>query len=174
MTIVILENVAFSYDAVSSIALHPTNNYSYLVDGLLALSALYTTYLLYGEITTVNDVAQILGKAVVRFWPAYAFCVLFMWILFPELSSGPMWIHGDTVERCSSSWWKNLLFINNLFSVKDTCVDFGYAVSLGAQYFVPLIILIYVARSRLFAAKVSASLKRNFTGLFKNFLWRWY
>ncbi|KAL6727555.1 hypothetical protein Aduo_009423 [Ancylostoma duodenale] len=152
-----IENVAFSYDSVPLVAAHPTNNYSYLIDGLLALSALYTTYLLYGEVSTVKDILQVLAKTLVRFWPAYAFCVLFMWILFPELSSGPMWIHGDTVERCSSSWWKNLLFINNLFGVKDTCVDFGYVVSLEAQYFVPLIVLIYLARSRLLTAKIIAT-----------------
>ncbi|VDO74726.1 unnamed protein product [Heligmosomoides polygyrus] len=103
-----IENVAFSYDAVSSVTAHLTNNYSYLVDGLLALSALYTTYLL--------------------FWPAYIFCVLFMWILFPELSAGPLWIHTDTVERCSSSWWKNILFINNFFGVKDTVCSSLYKI----------------------------------------------
>ncbi|CAJ0599688.1 unnamed protein product [Cylicocyclus nassatus] len=149
-----IENVAFSYDSIPYFAIHLTNNYSYLVDGLLALSALYTTYLLYGEVITIKDVLQTLAKALVRFWPAYAFCVLFMWHLFPELSSGPMWIHGDTVERCSSSWWKNLLFISNLYTLRDTCVDFGYVVSLEAQYFVPLIFLTHLARSRLFTAKV--------------------
>ncbi|KAJ1360698.1 hypothetical protein KIN20_019731 [Parelaphostrongylus tenuis] len=151
-----IENVAFSYDAVSSLTVHPTNNYLYLVDGLLAMSALYTTYLLYGEVSSVNDLLHVVRRALIRFWPAYAFCVLFMWILFPELSSGPLWIHTETADRCSSSWWKNLLFISNLFGVKDTCVDFGYVVSLEAQYFVPLIALIYLARTRLLVAKIIA------------------
>uniref|UniRef100_A0A158P9B6 NRF domain-containing protein n=1 Tax=Angiostrongylus cantonensis TaxID=6313 RepID=A0A158P9B6_ANGCA len=152
-----IENVAFSYDAVSSLTVHPTNNYSYLVDGLLAMSALYTTYLLYGEMSSLNDLLHIVRRTLLRFWPAYAFCVLFMWILFPELSSGPLWIHTETAERCSNSWWKNVLFINNLFGVRDTCVDFGYVVSLEAQYFVPLIALIYLARTRLLLAKIIAS-----------------
>ncbi|VDM54967.1 unnamed protein product [Angiostrongylus costaricensis] len=192
-----IENVAFSYDAVSSLTVHPTNNYSYLVDGLLAMSALYTTYLLYGEMSSVNDLLHVVRRTLLslyvalpprfrnwnpktctkmhsfaalvlvnrticylatRFWPAYAFCVLFMWILFPESSSGPLWIHTETAERCSNSWWKNILFINNLFGVRDTCVDFGYVVSLEAQYFVPLIALIYLARTRLLLAKIIASL----------------
>ncbi|PIO74635.1 hypothetical protein TELCIR_03362 [Teladorsagia circumcincta] len=127
-----IENVAFSYDAVSSLATHPTNNYSYLIDGLLALSALYTTYLLYGEVATIKDILGAIGITLLRFWPAYAFCVMFMWILFPELSAGPLWIHTDT------------------------CVDFGYVVSLEAVYFIPLVALIYVARSRLLLAKIIA------------------
>ncbi|VDO58564.1 unnamed protein product [Haemonchus placei] len=151
-----IENVAFSYDAVSSVAAHPTNNYSYLVDGLLALSALYTTYLLYGDVATIFDILDVIRVTLLRFWPAYAFCVLFMWILFPEMSAGPLWIHTDTVERCTDSWWKNLLFINNFYGVKNTCVDFGYVVSLEALYFVPLVILIYVARKRLLLAKIIA------------------
>ncbi|KIH50619.1 hypothetical protein ANCDUO_19300 [Ancylostoma duodenale] len=61
-----IENVAFSYDSVSLVAAHPTNNYSYLIDGLLALSALYTTYLLYGEVSTVKDILQVLAKTLVR------------------------------------------------------------------------------------------------------------
>ncbi|XGW16712.1 hypothetical protein V3C99_001844 [Haemonchus contortus] len=151
-----IENVAFSYDAVSSVAAHPTNNYSYLVDGLLALSALYTTYLLYGDVATIFDILDVIRVTLLRFWPAYAFCVLFMWILFPEMSAGPLWIHTDTVERCTDSWWKNLLFINNFYGVKNTCVDFGYVVSLEALYFVPLVILIYIARKRLLLAKIIA------------------
>ncbi|WKY00016.1 hypothetical protein Q1695_014695 [Nippostrongylus brasiliensis] len=151
-----IENVAFSYDALPSVAAHLTNNYSYLIDGLLALSALYTTYLLYGNVATIADVIGVIKVTLIRFWPAYVFCVLFMWILFPELSAGPLWIHTDTVERCSSSWWKNILFINNFFGVKNTCLDFGYVVSLEAIYFVPLVVLIYLARTKLLLAKVIA------------------
>ncbi|KJH52478.1 hypothetical protein DICVIV_01324 [Dictyocaulus viviparus] len=158
-----IENVAFSYDSIPSLAAHLTNNYSYLVDGLLAMSALYTTYLLYGEVSTIKDVVKISGITFIRFWPAYAFCVVFMWILFPELSSGPLWIHTETAERCSNSWWKNLLFINNFFSVRDTCVDFGYVVSLEAQYFVPLIALICLAKNRLLMAKTISILLLSFS-----------
>ncbi|KAK5974135.1 NRF domain-containing protein [Trichostrongylus colubriformis] len=151
-----IENVAFSYDAVSSLMTHPTNNYSYLTDGLLALSALYTTYLLYGEVATIRDIFDVVRITLLRFWPAYVFCVLFMWILFPELSAGPLWIHTDTVERCSHSWWKNIFFINNFYGVKNTCVDFGYVVSLEGLYFISLVSLIYLARTRLLLAKITA------------------
>ncbi|KAK6057799.1 hypothetical protein COOONC_04642 [Cooperia oncophora] len=74
-----IENVAFSYDGVSSLATHPTNNYSYLIDGLLALSALYTTYLLYGDVATVSDIVDVIRVTLLRFWRSFTpFCVLFI------------------------------------------------------------------------------------------------
>ncbi|CAP35583.2 Protein CBR-NDG-4 [Caenorhabditis briggsae] len=91
------------------------------------------------------------------FWPAYIFCVIFMYTVFPGVSSGPMWIHTDTVNRCEGGWWKNLLFINNWFNVTDTCVDLGYVISLEAQYFLILILFIYLSSKFVMITQVSFS-----------------
>ncbi|CAI5444390.1 unnamed protein product [Caenorhabditis angaria] len=140
-----IENVAFSYEGISDFAMHIVNNYSYQIDGLLALSAFYTTYLLFGVIQTPRHVLEYIGMRFIRFWPAYVTCVLFMYIIFPGISSGPMWIHTDTVDRCETGWWKNLLFINNWYNVTETCVDFGYVISIEAQFYVILLVVIMLS-----------------------------
>lgn len=140
-----IENVAFSFEGVEYIGMHIANNYSFQIDGLMALSAFYTTYMLFGTIPTLRAALESIAQRFARFWPAYIFCVLFMYTVFPGVSSGPMWIHTDTVNRCAGGWWKNLLFINNWFNVTDTCVDFGYVISMEAQYFAILIFFIYLS-----------------------------
>ncbi|CAD6188111.1 unnamed protein product [Caenorhabditis auriculariae] len=153
-----IENVAFSFEGVKSLWMHPVNNYSYQIDGLLALSAFYTTFLLYGQIDSGQQAFGFIALRFFRFWPAYVFCVLFMYVIFPGLGAGPMWIHTETVERCESSWWKNILFINNFFSVDNTCVDFGYVISLEAQFYITLVFCIWLSRSHLRWAKLVAYL----------------
>lgn len=150
-----IENAAFSFEGVRSVWMHPTNNYSYTIDGLFALSSLSSAFLLHGAIITKTDTLNFIKMRVVRFWPSYALIVLFMLLLFPGISYGPMWIHSDIVDRCDSNFWKDLLFINNFFDVRETCVDIAYIVSLEAQFFVLLVALMYLAKSKLKLAKVS-------------------
>uniref|UniRef100_A0A1I7V4Z8 NRF domain-containing protein n=1 Tax=Caenorhabditis tropicalis TaxID=1561998 RepID=A0A1I7V4Z8_9PELO len=140
-----IENVAFSFEGVTSFPMHIVNNYSYQIDGLLALSAFYTTYLLFGNIPTIRSAFDVILLRLSRFWPAYIVCVIFMYMIFPGISSGPMWIHTDTVNRCEGGWWKNILFINNWFNVTDTCTDIGYIISMEAQYFVILVFVIFLS-----------------------------
>ncbi|PIC37871.1 hypothetical protein B9Z55_010067 [Caenorhabditis nigoni] len=153
-----IENVAFSFEGVSSLSMHIVNNYSYQIDGLLALSAFYTTYMLFGTVPTVRSALESVAQRLARFWPAYIFCVIFMYTVFPGVSSGPMWIHTDTVNRCEGGWWKNLLFINNWFNVTDTCVDLGYVISLEAQYFLILILFIYLSSKFVMITQIVAYL----------------
>lgn len=140
-----IENVAFSFEGVTSLSMHIVNNYSFQIDGLLALSAFYTTYMLFGNIPTIRAALDAVCQRIARFWPAYIVCVLFMYVIFPGVSSGPMWIHTDTVSRCESGWWKNIIFVNNWFNVTDTCVDIGYVISMEAQYFLMLVIIIFLS-----------------------------
>uniref|UniRef100_A0A8R1HWE9 NRF domain-containing protein n=1 Tax=Caenorhabditis japonica TaxID=281687 RepID=A0A8R1HWE9_CAEJA len=151
-----IENVAFSFEGVSSFGMHIVNNYSFHIDGLLALSAFYTTYLLFGNVPTLRSVFDYILMRFFRFWPAYVICVLFMYVIFPGVSSGPMWIHTDVVSRCESGWWKNVLFVNNWFNVTDTCVDFGYVISMEAQYFALLVFVIFLACKQAFFTQIFA------------------
>ncbi|CAL2037483.1 unnamed protein product [Caenorhabditis brenneri] len=138
-------NSAFSFEGTSSFPFHFVNNYSYQIDGLMALSAFYTTFLLFGNVPTLRAVYEFILLRFTRFWPAYVACVMFLYMIFPGVSSGPMWIHTELVNRCEGGWWKNLLFINNWFNVTDTCTDIGYVISMEAQYFVILVFLIFLS-----------------------------
>ncbi|TKR68380.1 hypothetical protein L596_024370 [Steinernema carpocapsae] len=137
-----MENVVFSYDTSRDFAAQPIVNFSFHVDGLLVLSALGTSLLLASKINTIEDVRDQIIYRLLRVFPMYAFVTAFVWLLFIRIGSGPMWSHGDLVDRCNRSWWKNLLFINNMYSVEDSCVDGSYLMALEAQFFLVLVFLL--------------------------------
>uniref|UniRef100_A0A9J2Q3Z0 Nose resistant-to-fluoxetine protein N-terminal domain-containing protein n=1 Tax=Ascaris lumbricoides TaxID=6252 RepID=A0A9J2Q3Z0_ASCLU len=140
-----IENVLFSYDMVHLWLMHPLNNFSMHIDALIAINALFTSLLLRKSLVTTFDVKKLYVKRLLQVLPAFAFLVIFMTLMFERLSSGPMWNHGELIDRCESSWWKNILFISNLFSVEETCVDGGYLLALEAQFFVVLIPLLHLS-----------------------------
>lgn len=43
---------------------------------------------------------------------------------FDYLGDGPLWLQKISMEqeRCLKSWWKNILYVNNYFGVKDVCM----------------------------------------------------
>uniref|UniRef100_A0A915BP85 Nose resistant-to-fluoxetine protein N-terminal domain-containing protein n=2 Tax=Parascaris univalens TaxID=6257 RepID=A0A915BP85_PARUN len=140
-----IENVLFSYDMVHSWLMQPLNNFSMHTDALIAINALFTSLLLRKSLVTTFDVKKLYVKRLLQVLPAFAFLVIFMTLIFERLSSGPMWNHGELIDRCESSWWKNILFISNLFSVEETCVDGGYLLALEAQFFIVLIPLLHLS-----------------------------
>ncbi|KAK0417621.1 hypothetical protein QR680_013115 [Steinernema hermaphroditum] len=151
-----MENVVFSFEAPRDFAAQPIVNFSFHTDGLLVLSALGSSLLLASKIRSVEDVKTQLIYRILRVVPMYAFVTLFVWLLFVRIGSGPMWSHGDLVDRCSRSWWKNLLFINNMYPVEDTCIDGSYLMALEAQFFVVLVFLLLLQhKCRTMALSVS-------------------
>lgn len=56
---------------------------------------------------------------ILRLTPAYAVIVAFYCTLLIKLGNGPLWEEriGIEQERCLSSWWTNLLYINNYVNV---------------------------------------------------------
>lgn len=72
----------------------------------------------------------------IRFWPAYTFIIGFVTVVYIRLGEGPMWSHIDLAERCSNSWWSNILLINNLMGYKETVIFYHFYINLGLFPFV--------------------------------------
>lgn len=54
---------------------------------------------------------------ILRLTPAYLAVIALYSTWLPKLGSGPLWDSRISLEqeRCQSSWWLNLLYINNYF-----------------------------------------------------------
>ena len=70
--------------------------------------------------STVQEGRQSCWWEKFRVLPGFAFIIMFMKLMFERLSHGPMWNHDEMADRCEKYWWKNILFINNLFSATET------------------------------------------------------
>ena len=50
----------------------------------------------------------------------YMFVLMAFTCLYKYLGSGPMWPSSiTTAEACRTSWWTNLLYVNNLVDLDD-------------------------------------------------------
>ncbi|KAI6176961.1 Nose resistant to fluoxetine protein 6 [Aphelenchoides bicaudatus] len=139
-----LENPIFAYEFTDHIFYQPLANFSFYVDGLLALGALRLALKLPDKFATFGDLLKQLFRRFARTWPAYAIITLFMASTYDRLGEGPMWSHNDMTKRCSTNWWANILFINNFFDGSMICLDTGFLIVLEAQLFIFGSILLFL------------------------------
>ena len=58
-----------------------------------------------------------------RLTPPYALFMMFYIPLIKYWSNGPLWSQvGIERNECESTWWKNLLYINNLFDPTEMVI----------------------------------------------------
>ncbi|KAG4081172.1 hypothetical protein HA402_014620 [Bradysia odoriphaga] len=73
-----------------------------------------------------------------RLTPVYLFIILFhsTWLVW--LQSGPLWPHIAETERtyCRNNWWANLLYLNNIFTLAEPCLQHGWYLAADFQMFV--------------------------------------
>ncbi|KAI6187919.1 Nose resistant to fluoxetine protein 6 [Aphelenchoides besseyi] len=131
-----LENPTFAYELSQSFMYQPLMNFSFYVDGFLALGAMRLALKPAAKFSTIGGVITQLLRRFSRTWPAYAVVTLFLTTAYNRLGEGPMWSHNDLSRRCVNSWWANILFVNNLLGGDMTCLDTGFLVVLEAQLFI--------------------------------------
>lgn len=60
-----------------------------------------------------------------RLTPCYAVVLMIYTFILPYLFDGPYW-KTDFSENCRSHWWQNLLYINNIYKLKQgVIIDFS-------------------------------------------------
>ncbi|GFY69559.1 NRF domain-containing protein [Trichonephila inaurata madagascariensis] len=124
-------------------------------DDLSQLLSIGTLFLI--EDIATEPVAQMIingSEAVDTFFfmsiaPMYYFILLFA-TLIPLMGSGPLF--NETMEEfvypCSQYWWRNVLFINNYFHLKDMCMVHTWYVSCDFQlYLASLIVILPLLKS---------------------------
>ncbi|KAI1303725.1 hypothetical protein HDE_02217 [Halotydeus destructor] len=81
----------------------------------------------------------------VRFAPS-VLCITAIEFIWPVLWSGPLFtrVADFTIHKCTATWWKNLLFINNWFPVIDICAGHTFSTSVDFQLFILGLIATYI------------------------------
>lgn len=81
----------------------------------------------------------------IRLTPAYLAVIALYSTILPRLGSGPLWNHriGLEKERCVSSWWANLLYINNYVATDKMCMFQSWYLSADTQLFILAPLLLY-------------------------------
>lgn len=119
-----------------------------LVDTFLLLSGLLFARLLMLELEKrkgrVNFGLLYIFRYI-RLTPAYLAIIGLYSTILPRLGSGPLWNYriGVEKERCVSSWWANLLYINNYVNTDQLCMFQSWYLSADTQLFILAPLILY-------------------------------
>ncbi|XP_048774648.2 nose resistant to fluoxetine protein 6-like [Ostrea edulis] len=117
------------------------------VDSFFALSGLLLTYLTLKEMDKRRGKLNWFMFYFHRFWrltPAYMLVLMTEATLSPYFSDGPIYPpKGFEKNYCEDSWWKNLLYVNNLVDMSDMCMGWSWYLSNDMQFFIlsPLMLI---------------------------------
>lgn len=128
----------------------------YAVDVFFFLSGFFATYTLIEKLkqtTGVVDLVKIYLYRFARLWPVYMVVLFFFWKVVPFFTTGPVWWQlVDFTNACNTSWWQNLLFVDNITNTPNTehCMIWAFYIAADFQMFIltPLIILFYLKLPR--------------------------
>ena len=121
----------------SRLIFQPIMSVNFALESLFLLSGTLSAYL------TLKDVEK---HKRFRFKYFYLSCFfrlspllyLFTFIAYklsPLYGQGPLW-YSPVAEKCTNSWWYNLLYITNTISVKDICLVITWHFSADMQLFI--------------------------------------
>jgi hypothetical protein len=87
----------------------------YFASGFMIFIRINAFYDAKGRITVFNYFSM-LWYVYWKLIPLMAMTFFFGWYVLPFLGRGPQWHKIETFFfQCEGVWWKNMLFINNLF-----------------------------------------------------------
>ncbi|CAD8107262.1 unnamed protein product [Paramecium primaurelia] len=133
----------------------------FAVDTFFFVGGFLAAVLLLEKLTKLRTIKFTLVPAMwlhrfLRIWPTYAFCILVYWQLTVYMSDGPIWNeYIASTSTCNTQWWKNLLFIDNMFSHANNglsyCFGWGWYLSNDFQIFLitPILLIIYARNKKI-------------------------
>ncbi|XP_015599963.1 nose resistant to fluoxetine protein 6 [Cephus cinctus] len=139
-------NRIFWEEAVSKVQNSVFLNNPLLVDTFLLLSGFLMSRLLLRELDKrghVNFIFLYIFRYI-RLTPVYMVMLGLYMTWLPKLDKGPLWYRMDLEkERCLSSWWTNLLYVNNYVNTDNLCMFQSWYLSVDTQLFILAPIVVY-------------------------------
>ncbi|PRD35853.1 UNVERIFIED_CONTAM: nrf-6 [Trichonephila clavipes] len=149
-----------SYAFASETFTQMMTNGSECVDTFLFMGGMLLSYFTIKHVKIDKKRFDIGGFILHRLWrimPVYYFIILFG-CLVPLMGSGPMFHETmvDSIYPCFQYWWRNILFINNYYHMRDMCMLHTWYVSVDMQlYLVSILVLLAFLRSEKLGIAIS-------------------
>jgi peptidoglycan/LPS O-acetylase OafA/YrhL len=163
----------YGYDNHSTVKEVSTSNWAFLalvngtyaVDTFFVLSGSLVTY--FGMKTLSKskgsmNIPLMYLQRYLRLTPAYAFLILFSVGFYKFFGFGPYWqtMIDQNKEWCSTNWWTNLVYINNIYPAESFCYAWGWYLADDMQFFLLSPFILYILYKNRYAgvALISAFL----------------
>ncbi|XP_064616949.1 nose resistant to fluoxetine protein 6-like [Liolophura sinensis] len=148
-----LDNLVIISELMKRFTFQALSNATFSVDSFFFLSGLLVAYLTLNALRENNGKLNWLKFILHRFWrltPALAFCIMVYSTLFLHVVHGPMvktMLKGDMFEACKTTWWPNLIYINNFYpsygDVGKQCMGWTWYLANDMQFYLISPILLY-------------------------------
>ncbi|KAG7196866.1 hypothetical protein KM043_014500 [Ampulex compressa] len=139
-------NKSFSERVVGRLYSGLLLNHSLVVDTFLLISGFLFCFLLLRELDekkTLN-ISLLYVFRYIRLTPAYLVMIGFYVTWLTKLDMGPLWFKMENEkERCLSSWWANILYINNYVNEDKICMFQSWYLCVDTQLYVLAPFIIY-------------------------------
>ncbi|KRZ96225.1 Nose resistant to fluoxetine protein 6 [Trichinella sp. T8] len=161
-----IDNALQAMDMISKFYAQIINSAALAADSFFVLSGFLVCYLflnraqLHNALEPMHWVLFYIRRAI-RLVPVYVVLLGFVALLFKHVGDGPLWTGSipsfSSQLGCESSWWTNLLFINNFFGQENPCMGWAWFLAVEVQLYIlsPLLLLLYHYSPRVALAATS-------------------
>ncbi|XP_018569291.2 nose resistant to fluoxetine protein 6-like [Anoplophora glabripennis] len=154
-----IKNVPFVYRLSEDFMAQILSNSSYCVDSYLFLSGFLVAYLYFKSknpyeqpnkpisyLVKIREYIMMWINRYCRLTPPYMMILIFtniVYTFYRETSSLTSSERADIA--CDKYWWRNLLYINNLYPRKEMCMSWSWYLSLDTQLFTVTTLLLILS-----------------------------
>ncbi|XP_071643855.1 nose resistant to fluoxetine protein 6-like isoform X1 [Temnothorax longispinosus] len=94
----------------------------------------------------INEFFLLVLRRFIRLTPAYMMVLAISHVSFTWFDkTSPFYVYERPHETCSKYWWRNLLYINNLFGLKTMCMSWSWYLSADMQFFIIAVALLILS-----------------------------
>ncbi|CAK9821818.1 Nose resistant to fluoxetine protein 6 [Anthophora retusa] len=142
----ITANKVVSYIMADSVIAQILSNTTFAVDTYFFISGFLLTLLYYKSLqgdkkpaklkTQVHQYFSSLVKRYIRLTPPYAVMIMISILNFNWYEKVSLFYYSEEIHvKCSTYWWRNLLYINNFFDWNELCLSWSWYLSNDMQFF---------------------------------------
>ncbi|EEZ98971.2 nose resistant to fluoxetine protein 6 [Tribolium castaneum] len=158
-----LSNVPTAYRLSEDIFAQILSNSTYSVDTYLFLSGFLLAYLFFKSranhdsvLRKVSQFFMMFLNRFLRLTPPYVFVILMTDVMYTYYRKASVLYSSERNEElCPKYWWRNLLYINNLYPRSEMCLSWSWYLSVDTQFFTVVSFLLILSTSKF---KISAAL----------------
>ncbi|XP_058463284.1 nose resistant to fluoxetine protein 6-like [Malaya genurostris] len=152
-----INNSAVMFHYAEQIRYQLVSNAPLLVDAFFAISGFLVTYNFIQNRDRIEEIkvngywqnGKLYGKMVIqrylRLSPLYLMITAIGELMTSYLvDTSKFWVHERSDLCCQRYWWRNVLYIQNLFDIDDLCLNWTWSLACEMQYYIISVGLLFV------------------------------
>jgi peptidoglycan/LPS O-acetylase OafA/YrhL len=152
-----IDNRGIMFHYAEQVQFQVIANAPLLVDMFFVISGFLVTYNFLRNKLRMDEIknnsfrhnAKLFGKLLlhryIRLSPLYLLITLMSEVgMSYVVDTSKFWVHQRYDQTCQRYWWRNLLYIQNLFHADDLCVCWSWSLACDMQYYIIFTLILFI------------------------------